>query len=79
MEPLPIDEGWLDRVEQTIARLRAKVAAHPGEVYWRLCLQGWEQERERILSCQGCRGFEGGDGSSGTTQESERGCRQDRS
>jgi hypothetical protein len=42
------DPAWLTRVQATIERLRKKVIAEPDEMYFQLCLRGWEAELERI-------------------------------
>lgn len=41
-----IDERWLARVEETIARLERRAAA--GEVYAQLALVGWRAELGRL-------------------------------
>lgn len=42
------DRDWLQRVRAAIERLRKEVIAHPGEIYYQLCLRGWEQELQRL-------------------------------
>jgi hypothetical protein len=43
-----IPDTWPERVRTTVARLRKEVEKHPENEYYRLCLQGWEQELQRI-------------------------------
>ena len=42
------DPAWLARVLATIERLQAQLAKEPNELYFQLCLRGWEAELARI-------------------------------
>jgi predicted transcriptional regulator len=42
------DRAWLDRVRRTVERLRKEAERHPDEMYYQLCLKGWEAELRKI-------------------------------
>jgi hypothetical protein len=42
------DRAWLQRVRAAIERLRKEVERRPDEMYYQLCLRGWEQELQRL-------------------------------
>jgi hypothetical protein len=45
-------DTWPERVRTAVERVQVLLEQHPGDVYYRLCLQGWEQELARIEKAQ---------------------------
>jgi hypothetical protein len=46
------DRAWPDHVRRTIERLQKEVEAHPGEIYYQLCLAGWLRELQQLEQTQ---------------------------